>query len=76
VLLDIGLPKLDGHEVCRRIRKQPGGKQIIMIAQTGWGQVEDRQRTCEAGFDHHMVKPLDPHALRKLLADVQRRDRA
>jgi PAS domain S-box-containing protein len=76
VLLDIGLPKLDGHEVCRRIRKQPGGKQIIMIAQTGWGQVEDRRRTREAGFDHHMVKPLDPHALRKLLADVQRRDRA
>jgi PAS domain S-box-containing protein len=75
VLLDIGLPKLDGHEVCRRIRKQPGGNQIIMIAQTGWGQVEDRQRTREAGFDHHMVKPLDPHALRKLLAGIQRRGR-
>jgi len=76
VLLDIGLPKLDGYEVCRRIRKQPDGAQITMIAQTGWGQVEDRQRTREAGFDHYLVKPLDPHALRKLLADVPRRDRA
>jgi PAS domain S-box-containing protein len=73
VLLDLGLPKLNGYEACRRIRAQPGGKQMIMIAQTGWGQVEDRQRTSEAGFDHHMVKPLDPKALRKLLADIQLR---
>jgi PAS domain S-box-containing protein len=75
VLLDLGLPKLNGYDACRRIRAQPGGEQMIMIAQTGWGQVEDRQRTSEAGFDHHMVKPLDPKALRKLLADIQLRDR-
>ena len=68
ILLDIGLPKLNGYEVCRRIRAQPGGKDLIIIAQTGWGQKEDRQRTREAGFDHHMVKPLDPRALQKLLA--------
>ena len=74
VLLDLGLPKVNGYEACRRIRAQPGGNQMIVIAQTGWGQVEDRQRTREAGFDHHMVKPLDPRALRKLLADVQLRD--
>ncbi len=71
VLLDIGLPKMNGYEACRRIRAQPGGNKLIIIAQTGWGQAEDRQRTREAGFDHHMVKPLDPRALQKLLANLQ-----
>jgi CheY-like chemotaxis protein len=71
VLLDLGLPKLNGYEACRRIREQSVGRRVLMIAQTGWGQVEDRQRTREAGFDHHMVKPLDPQALRKLLEDAQ-----
>jgi CheY-like chemotaxis protein len=75
VLLDIGLPKLNGYEACRCIRAQPGGEGLLMIAQTGWGQSEDRQRTREAGFDHHLVKPLDPKALRKLIAEhpVRRR---
>jgi PAS domain S-box-containing protein len=68
VLLDIGLPKLSGYEVCRQIRAQPGGQKLVMIAQTGWGQDQDRQRTREAGFDHHMVKPLDPQALQQLLS--------
>jgi CheY-like chemotaxis protein len=63
VLLDIGLPKLDGYEACRRIRAQPGGNAVVVVAQTGWGQVADRERTREAGFDHHMVKPVDPKAL-------------
>jgi CheY-like chemotaxis protein len=71
VLLDIGLPKLTGYEVCRRIREQPGGKELVIIAQTGWGQEDDRQRTHEVGFDHHMVKPVDPQALMKLLAGLQ-----
>jgi CheY-like chemotaxis protein len=71
VLLDIGLPKLTGYEACRRIREQPGGKQLLIIAQTGWGQEEDRQRTREAGFDHHLIKPVDPQALMKLLANEQ-----
>jgi len=71
ILLDIGLPKLTGHEACRRIREESGGTGIIIIAQTGWGQEEDRQRTHKAGFDHHLVKPVDPQALMKLLAGLQ-----
>ena len=69
VLLDIGLPKLDGHEVCRRIRAEPWGRDVTLIAVSGWGQDDDRRRSCEAGFDHHMVKPVDYHTLLKLLAE-------
>ncbi len=68
VLLDIGLPKLNGYEVCRRIRAQPWGKRLMMVALTGWGQDEDRQRSQEAGFDTHLVKPVDYEALMQLLA--------
>jgi CheY-like chemotaxis protein len=71
VLLDIGLPKMNGYDACRRIRAQSDGKKLTIIAQTGWGQIEDRQRTRDAGFDHHMVKPLDPEALEKLLAGLR-----
>jgi len=71
VLLDIGLPKLNGYEACRRIREQPWGKGVVMIAVTGWGQDEDRRRSHEAGFDHHMVKPVDPQALMEMLAGLQ-----
>ncbi len=71
VLLDIGLPKLNGYEACRRIRVQPWGKDLVLIAVTGWGQDEDRRRSHEAGFDHHMVKPVDPHVLRKLLSGLE-----
>jgi signal transduction histidine kinase len=70
ILLDIGLPRLNGCETCRRIRQQPSGDSMIIIAQTGWGHDEDRQRTHDAGFDHHMVKPVDPQALMKLLAGL------
>jgi PAS domain S-box-containing protein len=70
VLLDIGLPKLNGYEACRRIREQAWGKSTILIAVTGWGQEEDRRRSHEAGFDHHMVKPVDTQALMKLLAGL------
>ncbi len=59
IVLDIGLPQLNGYEVCRRIRAQPWGKQILIVAATGWGQEEDRRRSKEAGFDHHFVKPVD-----------------
>lgn len=75
ILLDLGLPKLDGYEVARRIReseRQPG---TLLIALTGWGQEEDRRRTAEAGFDHHMVKPPDVRALLTLLADGSEADR-
>lgn len=71
VLLDLGLPKLSGYEVCREIRLRPWAKQTVIIAQTGWAQEEVRQRTREAGFDHHMVKPLDPPVLLKLLAALK-----
>jgi CheY-like chemotaxis protein len=67
ILLDIGLPGLTGHEVCRRIRGQPWGRRIVMVALTGWGQDEDRRRSREAGFDHHFVKPVDPAVLAELL---------
>ncbi|WP_088259909.1 ATP-binding protein [Fimbriiglobus ruber] len=70
ILLDIGLPKLNGYEACRRIRAQANGRKVVLIAQTGWGQAEDRQRTHEAGFDHHLIKPVDPATLMKLLANL------
>ena len=76
ILLDIGLPKLNGYEVCRRIRKEPALDQVVIIAQTGWGQEGDRQRTSDAGFDHHMVKPLDTAALVKLLTEIKSRPMA
>jgi CheY-like chemotaxis protein len=58
-LLDLGMPKINGYELGRRIRQLPGGAAITLIAQTGWGQEEQRRRTAEAGFDHHVVKPAD-----------------
>ena len=70
MLLDIGLPGLNGYEVCRRIREQPWGKDLLLVAVTGWGQQEDRQRSKEAGFDTHVVKPVNPAALLQLLASL------
>ena len=70
VLLDIGLPKLNGYEACRHIRQQPWGKDTVLVAVTGWGQDKDRRRTREAGFDHHLVKPVDPQDLITLLAKL------
>ncbi|HET8783550.1 MAG TPA: response regulator, partial [Pyrinomonadaceae bacterium] len=67
VLLDIGLPKLDGHEVCRRVREQPWGKDIVVIALTGWGQEDDRRKSEEAGFNGHLVKPVDYDKLLQLI---------
>ncbi len=68
VLLDIGLPKLNGYETARRMREQPWSNGMVLVAVTGWGQEEDRQKTREAGFDAHLVKPIDFAALTKLLA--------
>jgi signal transduction histidine kinase len=72
VLLDLGMPAMDGFEVARRIRAAPGLQGLAVIALTGWGQQEDRQRTLEAGFDHHLVKPADPQALRAVLDALAR----
>jgi CheY-like chemotaxis protein len=69
-LLDIGLPRLSGYDACRRIRERPWGSGMVLIALTGWGQEEDRCRSREAGFNFHMVKPVDPAALEKLLAGL------
>jgi PAS domain S-box-containing protein len=76
VLLDIGLPRLNGYEVCRQLRKEPWGKDLLLVALTGWGQDEDRHRSNEAGFDAHLVKPVDHDALLKLLASAPVRHRA
>ena len=70
ILLDIGLPKLNGYEACRLIRQQPWGKGVAMIALTGWGQDKDRHRSEEAGFDHHLVKPVDPRSLMQVVAGL------
>lgn len=67
IVMDIGMPGMDGYEAARQIRSQPAGKDILMIALTGWGQESARQLTGEAGFDHHMVKPVNFAALKKLL---------
>jgi CheY-like chemotaxis protein len=72
VLLDIGLPKLNGYDACRKIREQAQGRSIVMIALTGLGQDEDRRKSREAGFDGHLVKPVVHAELMKLLADLQR----
>ena len=69
VMLDIGLPRLTGHEVARHIRAQPWGQLMTLVALTGWGQDEDRRKSRDAGFNHHMVKPVDLDALSALLAE-------
>lgn len=68
VFLDIGLPRMDGYAVARAIRGQPWGQQMKLVALTGWGQPEDRSRSAEAGFDHHLVKPVDVAVVERLLA--------
>jgi CheY-like chemotaxis protein len=70
VLLDIGLPIVNGYEAARKIRQQAWGKEVVLIALTGWGQ-EDAVRSCqEAGFDHHMLKPIHPQLIQELLSTM------
>jgi CheY-like chemotaxis protein/two-component sensor histidine kinase len=73
MLLDIGMPKLNGYDAAREIRAQPWGKQMVLIALTGWAREEDRQRTREAGFDGHLAKPLSYPLLASSLRDFPRR---
>jgi len=68
VLLDIGLPEMSGYEICRQLRAQPGGRDVAIVAVTGWGQDADRQRTRDAGFSDHIVKPVSYAELLELLA--------
>ena len=72
VLLDIGLPKLNGYETARHIREQPSGQKVSLVALSGWGQEEDKRRAKEAGFDYHLTKPVETAALQKLLASVEK----
>lgn len=72
VVLDIGLPHLDGHEVARRIRQTPAGREMLLVAVSGWGQAEDRQKSKDAGFDRHFVKPVELETLMDVMALVQR----
>jgi PAS domain S-box-containing protein len=70
ILLDIGMPRLDGYEVCRLIRQETWGTRTAIIALTGWGQEADRRRTSESGFDAHLVKPIHPDSAVKMLVDL------
>jgi PAS domain S-box-containing protein len=68
-LIDLGLPKIDGYELARWMRKQPEFQNVVLIAQTGWGREEDRRQARQAGFDHHLVKPIDHMQLGEILAE-------
>lgn len=69
VLLDIGLPKMNGYDVCRRMREEDWGRSAFLVALTGWGQAEDQRKASEAGFDRHLVKPVEESVLQKLLEE-------
>jgi CheY-like chemotaxis protein len=71
ILMDIGMPRLNGFDTARRIRSEPWGRGGVLVALTGWGQEEDRRKSREAGFDHHLTKPVDPARLEKLLAELR-----
>ena len=68
IFLDIGMPGMDGYEVARRLRQQSGHERVLLVAVTGWGQEEDRRRSFAAGFDRHLVKPVEPKDVTDLLA--------
>ena len=72
IVLDIGMPGLDGYEVCRRIRQHSWGRDTVIAALTGWSRDEDKDRSEQAGFDHFLVKPVDPKVLENLIAAVGR----
>ena len=66
-LLDLGMPGLSGFDVARRIRESTWGSGMVLVALTGWGQDEDRRRSADAGFDHHLTKPIAPEAIESLI---------
>jgi two-component system CheB/CheR fusion protein len=70
VLLDIGMPGMNGYDVARALRERPETQGVVLVAMTGWGQEEDMKRTKEAGFNHHLVKPVEPSVLSKLLERI------
>jgi DNA-binding response OmpR family regulator len=72
IMLDIGLPGLNGYEVCQKLRAMPGFANTVFIAQTGWGQESDKKQAFDAGFHHHIVKPISFEEFSELLRDIQR----
>ena len=76
IFLDIGMPGLTGYDVARLLREHPKANTLTLVALTGWGQSEDKRRTAEAGFDHHLVKPASPDAIQRVCMDVLARERA
>jgi CheY-like chemotaxis protein len=76
VLLDIGMPQMDGYAVASQLRRRPGGDATLLIAITGWGQPADKQRALDAGFDHHVTKPVNPATLLDLLSRPREPSRA
>jgi CheY-like chemotaxis protein len=68
ILMEIALPELDGCEVARRLRQQQAGREVLLVAITGYGDEKNRRRSREAGFDWHLIKPVDPEVLQSLLA--------
>ena len=71
IFLDIGMANLNGFDACRCIRAKPWGKEPVIVALTGWVHDEDKRRSREAGFDHHLVKPIEPAVLERFLADIE-----
>jgi CheY-like chemotaxis protein len=71
VLMDVGMPGLDGWEAARRLREEPGMRDALFVALTGFGLDADRRRSCEVGFDHHLVKPVESEMLLRLLEDAR-----
>jgi CheY-like chemotaxis protein len=70
VVLDIGMPKLTGYDAARAIREQPWGREAVLVAVSGWGEEEDRRTALEAGFDHHLTKPVNPAFFEALLSRI------
>jgi CheY-like chemotaxis protein len=70
ILADIGLPDLDGYELAQRVRSAPWGRGTVLVAVTGWGQQEDKRRAYDAGFNHHLTKPIDPEIVESLLQSL------
>jgi CheY-like chemotaxis protein len=68
IISDIAMPNMDGYELARQLRQEPGFERVVLVALTGFGQESDRERAREAGFDHHLIKPVDVAALQELLA--------
>jgi CheY-like chemotaxis protein len=73
MILDIGMPRLTGDQVARAVRSEPWGRRVCLVAVTGWGEPEDKERASAAGFDHHLTKPVEVDELEKLLGDYAAR---